>query len=42
VKEIQKDKYIVVIYKKVSKKDGFVKTSSITKKKKQFERRKKL
>jgi len=42
MKEVQKNKYIVVIYKEVSKKDGFVITSFMTKKKKQFERRKKL
>jgi hypothetical protein len=42
MKEIQKGEYIVVIYKEVNEKDGFVITSFITKKKKQFERRKKL
>jgi hypothetical protein len=41
MKEMQKDKYIVVMYKEVSEKDGFVITSFITSKKEQFERRKK-
>ena len=41
-KEGRKDKYIVVVYKEVSEKDGFVITSFITRKKKQVERRKKL
>jgi hypothetical protein len=38
-KEIQTDKYIVVVYKEVSKKDGFVITAFLTKRKKQLERR---
>jgi len=41
LKEIEKSKYLVVIYKEL-KEDGFVITSFITKKKKQFERRKKV
>ncbi len=40
MKKVQKDKYIVVVYKEVSEKDGFVITSFITRKKKQIERRK--
>ncbi|MBU7016266.1 MAG: hypothetical protein HXS44_02060, partial [Theionarchaea archaeon] len=42
MKQTQKDKYIVVVYKEESVIDGFVITSFITRKKKQFERRKKL
>lgn len=33
---------MVVIYKEVEKKDGFVITAFLTKKKKQFERRRKI
>ena len=42
VKEIEKSKYIVVIYKETSKEDGFVITSFLTKRKKQLERRPKI
>lgn len=38
----EKEKYIVVIYKELSKKDGFVITAFLTKKRRQFERRRKL
>jgi len=41
-KEIEKGKYIVVIYKELDKKDGFIITAFLTRKKKQFERRTKL
>lgn len=42
LKEVQKDKYIVALYREVSKKDGFVITSFTTRKKSQFDRRKTL
>ena len=42
IKEIEKGKYIVVIYKELNGKDGFVITAFLSKRKKQFERRKKL
>lgn len=42
VKEIQTDKYIVVVYKEVSEKDGFVITAFLSNRKKQLERRKKV
>jgi len=40
VKEIEKGKYILVVYKEINKKDGFVITAFLTKQKRQFERRK--
>jgi hypothetical protein len=42
VKEIEKGKYIVVIYRELSQEDGFVITSIITRRRKQLERRKKI
>ncbi len=42
VKEIEKSKYIVVIYKETSKEDGFVITSFLTRRKNQLERRPKI
>ncbi len=42
VREVEKDKYIVVVYKEVSKTDGFIITAFLTKQKRQFERRQKL
>jgi hypothetical protein len=42
IKEIEAGKYIVVIYREVSQEDGFIITAFLTKRKKQFERRKKL
>jgi hypothetical protein len=42
VKKMQSGKYIVVVYKEVSKTDGFVITAFLTSKMKQFERRKKV
>jgi hypothetical protein len=39
-KEIQTDKYIVVVYTEISKKDGFVITAFLSSRKKQLERRK--
>ncbi len=41
-KEIQTDKYIVVVYKEVSGKDGFVITAFLSSRKKQLERRTKV
>lgn len=41
-KEIEPGKYMVVVYKEVSKKDGFVITAFLTRRIKQIERRTKL
>lgn len=42
IKEVEKDKYIVVIYKEVNEKDGFIITAFLTRRKAQLERRKKI
>ncbi|MHB8120331.1 MAG: hypothetical protein ACYDHX_16695 [Methanothrix sp.] len=42
VKEIQTDKYIVVVYKEVSEEDGFLITAFLSSRKKQLERRTKV
>lgn len=42
VKEIESGKYIVVVYKELNKKDGFVITAFLTRRKEQLERRKKV
>lgn len=42
VKEIDMEKYIVVIYKELNDKDGFIITAFLTRKVNQFERRVKL
>lgn len=42
VKEIETGKFLVVVYKEVSKKDGFIITAFLTKRIKQIERRVKL
>jgi len=42
VRELEEDKYIVVIYKEVSNKDGFIISAFLTKRKKQLERRRRL
>lgn len=42
VKEINQGKYLVVVYKEISKKDGFVITAFLTRRFKQIERRKKI
>lgn len=42
VREVEKDKYIVVIYKEVSSKDGFIISAFLTKRKRQLERRRRL
>jgi len=42
VKEIEPGKYLVVVYKEVSKEDGFVITAFLTRRTKQIERRTKL
>lgn len=42
VREIEKDKYIVVLYKEIHKEDGFVITAFFTKRRKQLERRRKV
>jgi hypothetical protein len=39
IKELEKDKYVIVVYKEVDKEDGFVITAFLTKRKKQLERR---
>jgi len=41
-REIEKGKYIVVIYRELSKEDGFVITAFLTRRKKQLERRRKI
>ncbi len=42
MRKIEKNKYIVAVYREVTGGDGFVITSFITRKIKQFERRRKL
>ncbi len=42
VKEVENSKNIVVVYRELSKEDGFVITAFLTKRKKQFERRRKI
>ena len=42
IKTIEEGKFLVVMYKEIDKKDGFVITAFLTRKKKQLERRKKL
>jgi len=42
VREIEKGKYIVAIYKKLSKEDGFVITAFLTRRRKKLERRQKI
>lgn len=39
IRELKRDKYIVAIYREINKNDGFIITAFMTKKKKQFERR---
>lgn len=41
-RQIEKDKYIVVIYRELSKEDGFVITAFLTRRKRQLERRQKI
>lgn len=42
VREVENGKNIVVVYKELSKDDGFVITAFLTRRKKQFERRRKI
>jgi len=42
VREIEKGKYIVVIYRALNKEDGFVITAFLTRRRKQLERRRKI
>ncbi len=42
IKEIDVGKYIVVIYREVSREEGFIITAFLTRRKKQLERREKL
>lgn len=42
VKEIEAGKNLVVVYNEISKEDGFVITSFLTRQKRQFERRRKI
>ena len=42
IKTIEEGKFLVVMYKEIDKKDGFVITAFLTRKMKQLERRKKL
>ncbi|MFQ5868222.1 MAG: hypothetical protein ACE5IT_09575 [bacterium] len=42
VREIEKGKYMAVIYRELSKEDGFVITAFLTRRRKQLERRRKI
>ncbi|HWP90819.1 MAG TPA: hypothetical protein VNN20_01280 [Thermodesulfobacteriota bacterium] len=42
VRKIEKGKYIVVVYKEISREDGFVITAFLTRRKRQLERRQKI
>ncbi len=42
IRNIEKDKYIVVIYKELSKEDGFIITAFLTRRIKQIEKRQKI
>ena len=42
VKEAERGKYIVVVYREISKDDGFIITAFLTKRKGQLERRRKI
>jgi len=42
VREIDKGKHIVVVYRELSREDGFVITAFLTRRRKQLERRRKL
>ncbi|MBE0517562.1 MAG: hypothetical protein IBX41_09325 [Methanophagales archaeon] len=42
VREIEKGKYIMVIYKELSKEDGFVITAFLTRRRRQLERRREI
>ena len=42
VREIEKGKYIVVIYRELSEEDGFVITAFLTRRRRQLERRQKI
>lgn len=42
VREVENGKSIVVVYRELSKEDGFVITAFLTRRKKQFERRRKI
>jgi hypothetical protein len=41
-REVQTDKYLVVVYKEVSSEDGFIITAFLTRRPKQLERRSKI
>jgi hypothetical protein len=42
VKEVDRDKYIVVVYREVSEEDGFIITAFLTRRKAQLERKRKI
>ncbi|MEM2133874.1 MAG: PBECR2 nuclease fold domain-containing protein [Candidatus Jordarchaeaceae archaeon] len=42
VKKLEKGKYLVVIYREVSKDDGFIITAFLTRRKRQFEKRRRI
>lgn len=42
VKKIEKDKYIIVVYRELNKEDGFVITAFLTRRRKQLERRRNI
>jgi hypothetical protein len=42
VREMEKDKYIVVIYRELGEEDGFVITAFLTRRRKKLEKRRKI
>ncbi|PKP55904.1 hypothetical protein CVT91_14320 [Candidatus Atribacteria bacterium HGW-Atribacteria-1] len=42
VREVEKGKYVVVVYRELSKEDGFMITAFLTRRKKQLERRRRI
>jgi hypothetical protein len=42
IREVERGKYIVVVYREINRDDGFVITAFLTKRKRQLERRRKI
>jgi hypothetical protein len=42
IREVERGKYIVVVYREISSDDGFIITAFLTKRKRQLERRRKI
>jgi len=42
IKGLEKGKYLVVVYREVSKNDGFIITAFLTRRKRQFEKRRRI